>query len=190
MENTCDTLNFPPLHFGELNGLTETDSKSSLNLSTIRSDKLSNIKHLFTQPTIKYDDDNEYRISLCKMFQGKLNGLTEMETNNLSTLRSEDFSKSLNIEQEEGDELFFDEELLTENMEALFIYTKDNPLFQNLYDLAASKMFSTERTIGQCILFSYDYLSYYYSCIYVFVNTPLEFTKESKVYKDLVKMLK
>ena len=85
--------------------------------------------------------------------------------------------------------LYFDEDLIMKNMDLLFIHTKDNIFFQKLYDLAAVKMFSTDRTIGQCILFSYDYLVYFYECLYVFISSPEEFTENCIVYKNMIKQM-
>ena len=90
---------------------------------------------------------------------------------------------------ENDDTLYFDEELIMKNMDILFIRTKENPLFQNLYDLAAAKMFSTDRTVGQCILFSYDYLADFYECLYIFISSPEEFTENCLVYKNMLKLL-
>ena len=93
------------------------------------------------------------------------------------------------VDENEKDSLYFEEELIMKNIDYLFIKTKDNLLFQNLYDLAAAKMFSTDRMIGQCILLSYDYLEHFYECLYVFINSPKDFTEECLVYKKLVKIL-
>lgn len=145
---------------------------------------------------ISYKNDEEYREIICKLFAN--NNFSTLHPKNwfFSTLRTEEilnfestqFLKNLSLGENE-DTLYFDEELIMKNMDILFIRTKENPLFQNLYDLAAAKMFSTDRTVGQCILFSYDYLADFYECLYIFISSPEEFTENCLVYKNMLKLL-
>jgi hypothetical protein len=118
-------------------------------------------KYNFSLASIKYDNDDEYRRVFCQLFMG---GISD-------------------------EELYFDDTLIIEIMDCLFTYTEQNDLFQKLYDLAASKMFSTDRTIGQCILFSYEFLSYFHPCLCTFADTPEQFTENCKAYKDLMEKL-
>ena len=66
------------------------------------------------------------------------------------------------IDAETQDEYNYDEECISSTMSLLFSYTKDNTYFNKLYDMAASKMISTNREIGQAVLFSYDYLIFFH----------------------------
>ena len=147
----------------------------TMNYSERSKEKISDAE--IKETPLTYENDEEYRMVICKLFA-----------------KNGDFSfykKKLNVDESslEEDELEFDEMLIMKNMEHIYILTKENYLFQNLYDLAAAKMLSTDRSMGQCILFSYDYLQYYYSCICIFINTPEEFTENCLVYKTLVETL-
>jgi hypothetical protein len=62
-------------------------------------------------------------------------------------------------------DLFYDEKMVNPAMDELYRLTKHNVLFQNLYKKAAAKVMSVNKTIGQCILFSYDYFREFHPCI-------------------------
>ena len=54
------------------------------------------------------------------------------------------------------DEQNYDIDAANNAMDYVYNQTKENIYFQNLYDCAAAKMFSTDREIGLAVLFSYD----------------------------------
>ena len=127
---------------------------------------------------IKYENDDEYRLIICKLFTK--DGIFSFYQNKPTEETLEEIE----------DDIYFDEMLILKNMEYLFSNTKENILFQNLYDLAAARVISTDRTIGQCVLFSYDYLSAFYDCLVLFMNFPEEFTENCLVYQTLVEMIR
>jgi len=93
------------------------------------------------------------------------------------------------IDEETRDELTYDEKTVSSVMDELFTLTKDHALFQKLYDSAAEKMFSTDRDIGMAVLFSFDYLPFFYKCLVVFLKTPYEFTETNAHYVSLWKKI-
>ena len=121
---------------------------------------------------IEYHNNTEYRNVLRSLFN--------MEHNHQNII-----SQYESIDTETLDELSYDEESILKEIGALYETTENNELFKELYDLTAAKMFSQDRTIGHCILFSYDYLYLFHACLCVFLNSPLDFTKSCKYYIQL-----
>jgi len=93
------------------------------------------------------------------------------------------------IDAETQDEYNYDEECISSTMSLLFSYTKDNMYFNELYDMAASKMISTNREIGQAVLFSYDYLIFFHLCLASFFNETSSFDQNNPFYLELKKRL-
>jgi hypothetical protein len=125
---------------------------------------------------IEYNDNFTYRNTVRSLF-GMNSNKTDIE-NQYDT-----------IDNETLDELDYDDDLMTKIMNDLFVITKDNVLFQSLYDLAAAKLFSVDRQLGQGILFSYDYLYLFHACMCVFLCAPDEFTDMCIYYIDLKRIL-
>jgi len=106
---------------------------------------------------INYNDNDGYRKSLRTVFQ--------MSSSNMKPDLESD------IDDETRDELLYDELSTSKVLEYVFKHTQHHHLFQRLYDEAAALMFSTDRNIGMTVLFSYDYLVLFHSCICEFLNT-------------------
>ena len=123
-----------------------------------------------SNPFIEYKDTREYRETLRQIFYMKHIEETEYD-------------------EESNDELNYDFEKINNTMENLFQQTKENPLFQTLYDLAAAKMISLDRTIGQSILFSYDFFYLFHACLCVYLTSPEKFTQDCEYYKNLKEKL-
>jgi len=106
---------------------------------------------------INYNDNHGYRKSLRTLFQ----------------MNSPDMIPDLesDIDDETRDELLYDELSTSKVLEYVFKGTQKHYLFQRLYDGAAALMFSTDRNIGMTVLFSYDYLVLFHSCVCEFLNT-------------------
>ena len=130
------------------------------------------IKYNTDNLLIEYHNNTEYRTVLRSLFNMKSNH------NNIK-------SQYETIDTETLDELSYDEDAILKEIDSIYETTENNELFQELYDLAAAKMFSLDRTIGNCILFSYDYLYLFHACLCMFLNNPLEFTKSCKYYIQL-----
>ena len=87
------------------------------------------------------------------------------------------------LDEESADELNFDMDRAETVMQELYLLTKEDPVFQELYDLAAATMLSEDRQIGQSVLFSYDYFRLFHNCLrYFFVITT---TSSNESYSRL-----
>ena len=82
-----------------------------------------------------------------------------------------DIDINIDIEDEETtDELNYDTSMMEKGMEEWFLKTESNPIFKELYLLAAGRMFSTDLRIGQAVICSYDTFYLYYTCIWTIYN--------------------
>jgi len=113
---------------------------------------------------VYYSNTTDYRKCLRELFHMKCIFNPELE----------------DIDEETKDELLYDEERMSFVMDELYNATKNNDCFNELYDLAAATMFSTDRTIGQAVLFSYDYLCYFHNCLASFLKG--EFDNKNEYY--------
>jgi hypothetical protein len=123
---------------------------------------------------VLYQSNTEYRAELRKMFYMDVSPC------------------ALDIEHldfETRDELEYDENKISSVMDDLFLLTKGNAWFQKLYDSAAEKMFSTNREIGQAVLFSYDYLPLFHKCLASFIKDPSTFDETNEFYVALSKKI-
>ena len=103
---------------------------------------------------VYYTNNREYRKCFRELF-------------NMKCIINEDLN---DIDEETKDELLYDENTMSAIMDEIFNATKNNELFNELYDLAAARMFSTDRTIGQAVLLSYDYLCFFHNCLASFLK--------------------
>jgi hypothetical protein len=87
------------------------------------------------------------------------------------------------------DEQDFDPEATESTMNEIYDKTKGNPLFQHLYDSAAAKMISMDRSIGLAVLCSYDYLALFHKCLCLYLKRPNEFNEQSDEYVRLMKKI-
>jgi len=121
------------------------------------------VKYDVLNPFVEYNDDNEYRQKLHKIFM-------------VSTKINED------------DPTDYDP-IINNTLSVLFEKTKNNSQFQTLYKMAAAKMISTDQTIGQCVLYSYDYLYLFHPCTCLFLSYPEMFNEDVPYFKQLVEKL-
>jgi hypothetical protein len=127
-----------------------------------------------------YNDNKGYRQSL--------RGLFEMNSKNYED-RINSIKSIEELDEETEDEISYDEKAASETMDQIYSKTKNNVLFKNLYKIAASKMLSEDETIGQAVLFSYDYLKDFYLCLVDFYNEPENFTDKNHKYINLLKKI-
>ena len=122
-----------------------------------------------------YTDNKSYRSTLRQLFFMDVSMCSEMDNESM--------------DEESRDELMYDNDAVITVMGNLFELTRDNVLFQNLYDLAAEKMISTNREIGQAVLFSYDYLPLFHKCLAGFLRNPVGFNDSDEFYVALLKKI-
>ena len=118
----------------------------------------------------KYTNNAEYRQCLRNFFQ--------MNTNNYP----DTIEKIPDLDDETRDEISYDEIAACAKMDYILAVTKDITYFNNLYDLAAAQMFSTDREIGLAVLLSYDYFYLFYECFADFLQNKLTFNITSQTY--------
>ena len=90
-----------------------------------------------SEKEMKYSNDKEYRSSLRKVFGMKSPDNLDKDMDDISY-----------------DEQDFDMENTSKCLDYVYESTCNNPLFQELYDSAAEKMRSMDRSIGLSVLFS------------------------------------
>ena len=137
---------------------------------------MSEIQYDTSNPFIEYSSNRQYRRRLRTIFKINIDAIQKHLEQKYNTDELDD---------ETVDELLYDTDTMEIVMQQLFERTKDSANFQILYDLAAAKMFSMDRTIGQCILFSYNYFYLFHACICVFLREPNEFTDTCTYYLQL-----
>ena len=117
---------------------------------------------------IQYTNNIEYRNCLRQLFH-------------MTYMKNDD-----DIDAVTQDENNYDNDASTIAMDYIYKTTKDHVHFQQLYDIAASKMLSIDREIGLAVLFSYDYMSLFHDCILSFIKNPDNFDENNKAYCTLL----
>jgi len=128
------------------------------------------LKHLYT---ISYQTSEEYRGCLRRLFQMDCSGLVIDES----------------VDAETRDEWTYDDDASGLFMDRVYDATKDHPLFQELYDLGAACMISTDREIGLAVLFSYDYLDAFYPCLLDYLDAPSKFDETNSSFIEAKRRL-
>lgn len=113
---------------------------------------------------VYYTNNKEYRQCLRELF-------------NMKCILNPDLE---GLDEETKDELLYDENTMSVIMDEIYNATNKNEFFNELYDLAAASMFSTDRTIGQAVLLSYDYLCFFHNCLASFLKG--EFDNKNEFY--------
>lgn len=85
------------------------------------------------------------------------------------------------------DEAEYDEDAAKAMLEFVYNETIHIAEFKELYEKAAARMFSTDDTIGQAVLCSYDYFYYYHACLVEFFQQ--RFSTDFVEYRELLKRL-
>lgn len=112
---------------------------------------------------IEYNDDEEYRICIARIFSK-----VPLEP----TVPSE-------LDDAFSFEPIFDD---------IYARTKDDPFFQKIYTVAAGFMLSEDPCLGVCVLFAYDYAKAFYAVLCAYLNKETEETLD-KTKATLEKLL-
>lgn len=99
---------------------------------------------------------------------------------NLFSLKSVEQRKDLDIET--ADENDYDEETMNKGMDYIFMITKDEPLFIELYKKTAAHMLSEDVHIGLSLLLSYSHLKDFHACLVEYKTNPSDFNKNNDKY--------
>ncbi len=87
------------------------------------------------------------------------------------------------------DELLYDNDAMVLGMNNIIENTKNNILFDELYSLAAAKMFSIDKETGLCILLCYDFFAYFIPVYETFLREPDSFNNENILFIELKQKL-
>jgi hypothetical protein len=135
---------------------------------------------------IEYSDNTGYRKCLRKFFQ--MNPSNYKKLNELKSLED--------LDEETEDEISYDEEAATTIMDIIYDKTKESPLFQTIYEIAAGKMLSQDKTIGLAVVLSYDYFKYFHVCLVDYLydsvkekDSTSDFNEENNNYITLLKKI-
>jgi len=115
----------------------------------------------FDITSISYEDDDQYRDTICELFGIRASGiLAEEDDTQMETVLDWIYSK-----------------------------TKSNPLFQTIYVKAASFMISENPETGLVVLFAYDYLPLFHQMLCAFHLLGDKFDETHPSYANLYKKL-
>ena len=143
------------------------------------SDK-TKLLHYLSSKTIQYTDNKGYRQCLRNLFNMNPNTYAEK----ISELKSIE-----DLDEETEDEISYDCEAAEKVMEDIFSQTKGNEIMDNIYSCAAARMFSEDMSIGLAVLFSYDYMPFFYLCLVDYLKAPNDFNKNNNNYINLMKKI-
>lgn len=83
----------------------------------------------------------------------------------------------------------YNDDIIVKILDRLYFDTKDHPLFQVVYNQAASFMLSENQEIGLSVLFSYDNLPLFHNMLVAFHTLGNKFGDSSPAYVALHKKL-
>lgn len=104
-------------------------------------------------------------------------------------------------DEETMDEFLYDDDSMSNYLDTIYRITKREPLFKNLYNLAAGRMLSTDPEIGLAVMYSYDYLDYFFPFLCQFLRekkyelhreftvTPEPHDETNTYYRRLIELM-
>lgn len=98
-----------------------------------------------------YSSNSEYRQMLRNFFKMNVDSVAR------------ELSNAEHCDDESYDELLYDSNAVSETIDYILKKTENNVLFDELYELAAAKIFSTDKPSGLCILLSYDFFQEFHT---------------------------
>jgi hypothetical protein len=123
---------------------------------------------------IEYNDDEEYRICIARIFckvplEPTVSSATDLEPTVLSELEQGSLDPT-DLDDDFSFEPIFDD---------IYARTKDDPFFQRIYTVAAGFMLSEDPCLGVCVLFAYDYAKAFYAVLCAYLNNDSNETLEA-----------
>jgi hypothetical protein len=122
---------------------------------------------------IEYGNDEEFRECMRVIFKMKPN-----------------IDQDPNYDEVTRDEMNYDFEAVSKSMDHIYDETKNHKLFQTIYDMAAAKMFSMDRSIGLAVLFSYDNFKVFHRSLCDFFNDENSFCETTESYITVFNTIK
>ena len=102
---------------------------------------------------------------------------------NLFSLKTIDQHTEIDIET--ADENDYDEDAMNKGLDYIYMITKDEPLFIELYKKSAGQMLSEDIHIGMSILLSYSNLKEFHACLVEYKTNTSEFNRENNKYAKI-----
>jgi hypothetical protein len=102
---------------------------------------------------------------------------------NLFSLKTIDQHTEIDIET--SDENDYDEDAMNKGLDYIYMITKDEPLFIELYKKSAGQMLSEDIHIGMSILLSYSNLKEFHACLVEYKTNTSEFNRENNKYAKI-----
>lgn len=130
------------------------------------------------EPPLVYNTSAEYRALFRRAFSMNLGDFAELCAQYGVT---EDDADGVEV----IDEIYYDAEPVKAGMAVLFANTADDPLFAEIYLLAAATMLSQDPHTGQCVTFSYSYWAQYHECLRDFFCGTAPWTPQNPNYLAL-----
>ena len=134
-----------------------------------------------------YSTNEQYRSVLRKITNMKQDKIEEYDCIRETGFKMCDFET---MDDETVDEMTFDSNATKSFLDYVYLHTKDNFDFQELYELAAAKMISTDYEIGLAVLFSFDYLRVFYPVLCDYMANKKGFTDRNLNYIKCFSMIK
>jgi len=130
---------------------------------------------------VDYNDTNSFRNQIRKIFKMNMD-ICSQNVENIEQHNEE------TLDEESRDEMLYDGESTVKMLEYIMNETIHVEEFRELYEKAAARMISTDVTIGEAILFSYDYFYYFHACLVEFFMG--RFSTDFEPYKKLLELLR
>jgi|TARA_B110000285_G_C14992683_1_gene547142 hypothetical protein len=102
---------------------------------------------------------------------------------NLFSLKTIDQHTEIDIET--ADENDYDEDAMNKGLDYIYMITKDEPLFIELYKKSAGQMLSEDIHIGMSILLSYSNLKEFHACLVEYKTNTSEFNRDNEKYAKI-----
>lgn len=102
---------------------------------------------------------------------------------NLFSLKTIDQHTEIDIET--SDENDYDEDAMNKGLDYIYMITKDEPLFIELYKKSAGQMLSEDIHIGMSILLSYSNLKEFHACLVEYKTNTSEFNRDNEKYAKI-----
>ena len=125
---------------------------------------------------VTYSNDVEFRAAIRRVF-------------GMKPFVPSDIDDEMVLDPVTADELDYDVDAASLVMDDVFDKTSVDPLFQELYDHAAAKMLSLDRTIGMAVLFAYDNFAHYHRCLCVFLREPALWNREHAAFLAMLQKI-
>jgi hypothetical protein len=111
-----------------------------------------------------YTNDQEYREMVRQVCSMKQHQIVTLE--------------QIQIDEITHDEWNYDSDAMSQWLNQVYDLTHTDPLFHELYRIAAGTMLSEDPQIGLAVVISYDYFHDFYHCLQLFSQTSNQYQED------------